>query len=471
MKILLLNPPVKRVIDPSLPAVLLEEEDAMPPLGLMYLASYLQKKSIHEIKLSDSQLEKNTQEDVRRLVNEYQPDVLGITVMTFTLVDVVELIKGIKEDNSRIKIVLGGPHVHLYPEETANLFGVDYIVLGEGEMAFKDLLDNLDQPEKLREVKGLVFKDANGQIVNTGPRTLLSDLDQLPFPARQLLPYEKYRSSLGKQFPVTTMFTSRGCPYRCLFCDRPHLGTAFRPRSAKNVVDEMQECANLGIKEIFMYDDTFGISRPRVLEITREIKARGIKISWDIRTRVNTVDEEILRELKSAGCERIHYGVEAGTQRILDVLRKGIDLQMVRKAFKLTRQAGIQTLGYFMIGSPTETREDILATIKLAKQLRPDFAHFTITTPYPGTDLYKMGLEKGILPNDYWREFAKNPTRDFKPLIWEENLKQAELVELLKQAYRSFYLRPVYIFDRLRKVSSFKELWVKALMGLKIFRI
>ena len=194
-------------------------------------------------------------------------------------------------------------------------------------------------------------------------------------------------------------------------------------------------------------------------------------MTWDIRTRVNTVDKEVLKALKEAGCQRIHFGVEAGTQRILNVLRKGITIEMAKKAFKLTREVGIQTLGYFMIGSPTETKEDIEKTIKLAKTLKPEFAHFTITTPYPATDLYRMGLESGVLPNDYWQEFAKNPTKDFKPLIWEENLKKDELVSLLKKAYRTFYYRPLYILKRIISVSSWGEFKAKAKVGLSLLKI
>ncbi|MBU1164125.1 B12-binding domain-containing radical SAM protein [Patescibacteria group bacterium] len=470
MKILLINPPIFNVIDPSLPAVLLEEEDPMPPLGLMYLASYLEKNSSHDVKILDCQIEKLSLEQMVQRVEEQKPDAVGITTMTFTLIDVINAINAIKKNNDDIKIILGGPHVHIYPEETAKLPGVDFVVIGEGELPLKGLLENFNDKDKLKNIKGLFFLE-NEQIVRTGLQDLIQNLDDLPFPARHLLPYKKYGSAIGKRFPVTTMFTSRGCPYKCLFCDRPHLGKSFRARSAKNVVDEMQVCTEIGIKEIFIYDDTFGADRQRVLDICSDLIKRKLDLTWDIRTRVNTVDKEVLKALKEAGCQRIHFGVEAGTQRILNVLRKGITIEMAKKAFKLTREVGIQTLGYFMIGSPTETKEDIEKTIKLAKTLKPEFAHFTITTPYPATDLYRMGLESGVLPNDYWQEFAKNPTKDFKPLIWEENLKKDELVSLLKKAYRTFYYRPLYILKRIISVSSWGEFKAKAKVGLSLLKI
>ena len=470
MKIILINPPLQRIIDPSLPKILLQKEDPMPPLGLMSLAAYLEKESRHKVKIIDCQVERINVEALGEMIEKESPDAVGITTMTFTLIDVLKSADAIKKTNQKIKIILGGPHPHIYPEETIKLKNVDYVVLGEGEIPLKNLLDNFNDIKKLRETKGLVFVDDN-KIVNTGRQELIENLDILPFPARHLTPYKKYISSLAKRFPVTTMFTSRGCPYKCLFCDRPHWGKIFRARSAKNVVDEIKECEKMGIKEIFIYDDTFGIDRRRVLDICSQIKNRGIKISWDIRTRVNTVDEKILKNLKEAGCQRIHYGVEAGTQKILNVLRKGITIEMAKKAFEETRKTGIQTLGYFMLGSPEETKEDIAETIKLAKKIDPDYAHFTITTPYPATDLYRLGLEKGLIKTDYWLEFAKNPNENFNPPVWEENLSKEELIKLLQKAYRSFYFRPRYILRRLKAVSSFKELVTKAKMAFKLLKI
>lgn len=470
MKILLINPPIFSRIDPSLPEVLLEKEDPMPPLGLMYLASYIRENTEYQIEILDCQIEKYNHEDLKNKIQEIKPDIVGITTMTFTLLDVIKTLKSVKEINNNIKTVLGGPHVHIYPEETINLPNVDYLVLDEGEKPFKELLENLNHLENLEKIKGLVFK-RNGKTINTGAPEQIENLDLLPFPARDLVPYKKYESMLATKSPVTTMFTSRGCPYKCLFCDRPHLGKNFRARSAKSVVDEMEQCEKMGIKEIFIYDDTFAVDKQRVLNICSEINKKKLNIVWDVRTRVNTVDEEILKALKSAGCQRIHYGVEAGTTKILTVLRKGITLEMAKKAFKLTKKVGIQTLAYFMIGSPTETREDILQTIKFMKKLNPDYAHITITTPYPATDLYRMGLEQKVLPYDYWQEFAKNPNPDFKPMFWEKDLSKEELFNLMTKAYRSFYIRPSYVFKKIIQLKSFSELIRKTKAAIKMIKI
>ncbi len=233
----------------------------------------------------------------------------------------------------------------------------------------------------------------------------------------------------------------------------------------------MEECLKMGIKEVLIYDDTFTIDRQRVLNICSEILKRRLRIGWDIRARVDNVDREMLQRLKEAGCERIHYGVEASSQRILDILRKGITIEQVKKAFRLTKEAGISTLAYFMFGSPEETKEEILSSIRLAKELKPDFVHFSLTTPFPATDLYRLGLKEGILKKDYWREFSQDPGKEFIPTVWEENLLREELVVLLKSAYRSFYVRPVYILKELTKVKSLKEFRRKIKAGLRVVKL
>jgi radical SAM superfamily enzyme YgiQ (UPF0313 family) len=470
MRILLINPPTENTIASVMPKELEEGLDFLPPLGLMYVATYLEKETSHEVEILDCPVEKINHDQLREEIKKRNPDVVGITAMTFTLIDVMKVARMAKEINPKIKVILGGPHVIIFPEETIKNHEIDLLVLGEGEGVIKQLLGSIDNPKELKNIEGLVFKD-DGKIINTGRVSFIENLDNLPFPARLLTPYKKYFSILSSHKPVTTMFTSRGCPYRCLFCDRPQLGKNFRARSAGNVVNELEECIKIGIKEVFIYDDTFGIDRQRVLDICSGIKKRGLIIAWDIRTRVNTVDEEVLRALKRAGCQRIHYGVEAGTQKILNVLRKGITLEQVEKAFRITKEAGIQTAAYFMIGSPTETKEDILQTVKFMKKINPDYVHVTITTPFPATDLYEIALGEKIIAGDVWRDFAKNPQPGFIPPIWEKELSRAELFFLLKKAYRSFYFRPKYILKRILQLKSPQEFFQKSLAALKLLKI
>lgn len=469
MKILLINPPAFNTIESEVPEVVREERGFNPPLGILSIAGYLEKKSDIEVEILDTQVEELNLSQIKERIKVAKPDAVGITTMTFTLLDVLNVAKVVKEIDPEIKVILGGPHPHIFPEETIFFPEIDFLVIGEGEETTKELLENINQIQKLKLVKGIVFKEGE-ETIKTEERPLIMNLDELPFPARHLVPYKKYTSVLSTKDIVTTAFTSRGCPYKCLFCDRPHLGKFFRARSAKNVADELELCQKMGIGEALIYDDTFTIDRQRVINICNEILQREIKIGWDIRARVNTVDEEVLKKLKEAGCLRIHYGIEAGTEKILKVLRKGITLEIAERAIKMTKKVGIQTLAYFMIGSPTETKEDIEQTIAFAKKIDPDFVHITILTPFPATDVYRLGLERKIFPSDYWREFAKKPDSSFSPLYWEENLTKDELKAYLKKAYQSFYFRPKYLIKKLSELKSWPEFKRKAQAGLSILK-
>src|SRR4030043_585424 len=477
MKILLINPPAENEIIGNNPPIIEEERGFNPPLGLLYLAAYLRKNNHHQIKIIDSQVEELTYPQLKQKIKRFNPELVGITTMTLTLIDVLKTVSLVKAINKKIKVILGGPHVHIFPEETINLPGVDYLVLGEGEQAFNDLVKALDQKEKkeelekrLKKIKGLVFKK-NKRIINTGPQPFIMNLNQLPFPARDLVPYQKYSSLIAKRQPITTMITSRGCPFQCKFCDRPNLGKIFRARSAKNVVDEIEECVQMGINEFFVYDDTFTVNQQRVIDICDEIIKRKLKIGWDIRARVDTINKKILKKLKQANCERIHYGVEAGSLKVLKALNKGITLRQVRNAFRWTKEIGIDTLAYFMIGNPQEGKKEIEASLELMKQLKPDFVHLTILTPFPATKIYFEALEKRIIKKDVWQEFAQKPSPDFIPPVWGENFSREELFKIVSQAYKEFYTRPAYIIQGLRKIRSLPEFNRKIKAGLKVIKM
>ena len=467
MKVLFINPPNQNEIISCNPEIIKKERGYDPPLGILYLAAYLEKKSDHQISIIDAQVEKLNYEQLTGRIKEISPDVIGITAMTFTLIDVIKVIEIAKKINPQIKIILGGPHAHIYFKETLDIPGVDFVVLGEGEKPLLELLNNIGNPEELKKVKNLAFK-YNDQIIITEYDEYNRSLDELPFPARHLIPYKKYWSILSGNKVITTMFTSRGCPYQCTFCDRPNMGKLFRARSAENVVNEIEECLKMGIEEIFIYDDTFTVDKQRVINICNEIIKRNLKFSWDIRARVDTVNQEILEKLKQAGCTRIHYGVESGTEKILKVLNKGINLNQIKEAFNLTKKIGISTLAYFIIGCPTETKEDILETIKFAKKLNSDFVQVTLLTPFPATKIYNDALSQGIIKEDYWLEFAKNPKPNFKTKYWTKELSNEELFGLLNYAYKQFYLRPNFILKTLKEISSFNDFIRKAKAGLKI---
>ena len=487
------------MITTNVPSVVDEETGAYPPLGLLYVAAYLEQHSSHQVEILDCILERFNQEQIEAEIRQRKPDAVGISVTTFTLIDAIQTAKTVKKVDPSIVVILGGPHVYIYPKETLEIPEVDFVVLGEGEIIFTELVNALEQelPLPLREgrgeginnpplptgegwgegknkdwyenIPGIGFRH-NNEIIITPLRPLNQNLDDLPFPARRLLPWQRYYTVLAHKTPITTMMTSRGCPMKCIFCDRPHLGKQFRYRSAESVVQEMQLCEEMGIGEIFIYDDTFSINRQRVLDICRLKIERKLRIGWDIRAHINTITEEMLDALAAAGCLRIHYGVESGNQEIIKVIRKGIDLEKTKHIFKQTQKRGIDTLGYFMIGNPSETREQALETIAFAKSLAADYIHLSVCTPFPATELYQLGFERGIFTEDYWREFARNPQPDFVPRLWEEYLTRDELIDLMQLGYRQFYFRPKYLAKRLLAIHSWPELKRKAKAGLRLLR-
>ena len=467
MKVLLINPTSYFEVIGNNPSALESSRGYSPPLGLLLLAGYLRDHTNHSVKIIDAQASELTWQQIGDHIEKFKPDVVGLTVMTQTLIDSMRVVEIVKARSSSSKIVLGGPHVHLFPNETIELPGVDYLILGEGEIPFSALLNGLESKSSLESIKGLVFKHRS-KIINTGFPELIRDMDALSFPARELLDVNLYDSVLLQRTPVTTMFTSRGCPYACSFCDRPHLGKRFRARSAENVLEEFEQCIAMGIRDFLIYDDTFTVKRQRVMDICQGIIDRKLDINFDVRARVDTVDREMLELMKRAGCKGIHYGVEAGTEKILKVLRKGITLKQVEEIFALTKQIGIKTLAYFMIGSPTETLEDIYQTFKFAKQISPDFFHLAVLTPFPGTQLYAQALSSGVIETDVWREFAANPHMGFVPPFWKENFTLEELNDLLIKGYKKFYRRPSYLFQRILDVRSKEELYKKAKAGFKL---
>lgn len=465
MKVLLIYPPNYNLVTPALPEVQEKGLGLFPPLGLMYIASYLKKHTAHEAEILDASVQKLSYDEIRERIKKFKPDIVGITAMTYMFYDTVSVARMAKEAGGDIHVNFGGPHVNIFPQETLELPEVDSITLGEGEVTFTELVESYSKKKSLKGIRGVAYKE-NGNIFYNQPRELIQDIDILPYPDRRSIDYKKYYNIMSKNSVSTTLITSRGCPNRCIFCDIPH--KTIRYRSVDNVLVEIKDCLALGIKEIYFYDDTFNLNKSRVMEFCNKVIEEGLKFSWTFRGRVKPLDEEILERLKAAGCERIQLGVESGTEEVLNTIKKGITLDEVKRAFSLTKKYGISTSAYFMMGFPGETREMILRTIKFAKELNPDYVAFSITQPFPNTELYRMGLERNIFKTDFWRGFAKNPVIGFTPPLWEEFLSREELRRLHRYALKSFYLRPKYLFKTLLECKSLIEFKRKFLGGLSL---
>ncbi len=423
-----------------------------PPLGIGYLASYVRSENSFKPYILDALTLNFRVKDVLKEVEKINPDVVGLSInFTPSIYDGYELAEAIKEFNPGTTVVAGGLHVTFTPTETLNSSkAIDVVVRGEGEETLLELLKKLKQNEPLNSVEGISYRDGN-QVKNNPNRPLIKNLDTLPFPAYDLMPMEKYR--MGKT-RFSTIITSRGCPFKCIFCSSSRLyGSTWRVRSPENVVKELEMLnREYKINEVEFIDDNFTLNPKRAIKIAELIKEKALSISWSCSSRVDTIVRfpEILKKIKEAGCHTIYVGVESGVQRILNIANKGTTVKQIEKAFKFIREAGLKVVGSFMIGFPTERVEDVKKTINFAKKLRPDIAQFSIVTPYPGTPLFdKVRAEKKILTLD-WRKYDV-----LNPVIKLDEITPEALTNLLKQAYISFYGRFSFLVEQIKNKNFF----------------
>ena len=439
------------------------------PMGLALIAAVLEKEG-HQVTVVDANVLRLQPEGVVYRVTD--ADVVGLTAMTPTVNTAASIAHYIKQTNPNSTVILGGAHAILLPEETlATIPEVDVIVRGEGEETIIDLLRALEHKQPLSKIQGISYRQ-DGKVISTDARSAIVDLDSLPFLAYHLLPMRGYRPHPphGRALPFAAIITSRGCPYRCSYCSKPVFGDNYRGQSSKRVVDEIAyHKRKFGIKEFAFYDDVFTLDKQRAYAIADEIIERGLKIDWTCETRVNLVDKELLRYLKQAGCYSIAYGIESGSQEIVNTLNKDITLEQAEEAVSLSREVGLQTIGYFMIGSPGESPETIRQTIQFAKNLKLDFAQFSITIPLPGAKLYKLYIDGRKGESIPWESFVyADFNKSITPIFESNQLNKDDIQKWIKRAYKEFYLRPSYIWQRIRHTTSMGDLRV-GIKGLSMF--
>lgn len=429
-----------------------------PPIGLASIAAVLEEKGYYVEIVDANALRLSESETVGAVLGI---DIVGITAMTPFVNSAIRIAKGVKRDSPSSRVILGGPHATILAEDTLNhVPEIDLIVKGEGEETIVALLDALGNGTDLGRVNGIVYR-SSGACRNTPGRTPIQDLDSLPRPAYHLLPLGKYRPHppAGRRLPWMPMVTSRGCPYDCIYCSKPIFGGRFRALSPLKVVDEIEYLIKeFRIKEVSFYDDVFTLDRNRAMQIAKGIREKGFEIPWKCETRVNLVNEQLLKEMKSAGCYMIAYGIESGSQAILNNLRKGIKIHEIRNAIEITAAAGILNVGYFMVGSPGEREDTIRETLTFAKSLKLDFAQFAITIPFPGTDLYDLYIEHNDAGTD-WSSFIYGNLEIARAPVFETStLSRKDLHEWAKRMYREFYLRWPYICRTLIRTRSLGDI-------------
>jgi radical SAM superfamily enzyme YgiQ (UPF0313 family) len=417
-----------------------------PPLGLLYLASCAEMLG-HKVSLIDMPAANIKEKNILRDLGE-EPDIVGIYTNTFSLNSISKIIEELKSELSS-KIILGGPHLS-YDSSIVKKMGADYGFLGDSERSFMDFLrDGCKSNKKIIQNKSM------------------KNLDEIPFPSRHLLDRDQYISPhvSGK---VTSMITSRGCPFDCVFCFHGIMGYKWRARSPRNIVDEIDCISNSGIEYIEIEDDFFTFSKTRVIEICKGIVDRGIKISFGCETRADFVDQELISWLKKAGCVNIQFGIESGSEKIRERIGKRLNNDVLIKAFRLCKEIGMSTTAYFMFGHPGESRANMLETIEFAKKLNPTFALFHITRILPGSRLFKIALEEGLVDQNVWNDVRRGaPVPPYVP----KGIDYNDMVELQNRAWKEFYMNPRTLGKIFTGTSSANDFFTKVKSGIRILKM
>nr|MDO8084625.1 radical SAM protein [Candidatus Sigynarchaeum springense] len=432
------------------------------PIHLAGIAAVLERDG-HVVRIVDLNVVETKDELVKRL-EEMPFDIIGFTATTPVITSCYRAIRLLKKMFPATKIVLGGWHASALPEKTmAECPEIDFVVKGEGDITMPELVRAIELGHSLADIEGLVFRDAGGHIVRNEDRPLVKNLDDLPFPSRHLLPMDAYRrigfTTVGgyykKDLYITSIVTSRGCTGKCTFCaDSAIYHRTCRFRSPENVVAEIKEAVEkYNARIFFIIDANFTLSPKRVTRICELIIEEGLHILWACAARVDSVNEELLRLMKRAGCVRISYGVESGSPRVLGLMEKHVSIRQIKDAVQATKRAGIPVYIYFVYGMPGETIQDVYMSRQLLMELKPDYLTQSIATPFPGSELYNHAASRGWLDGKPWSRYNY-------PFDHVMELPQiAEISRLQSKILIEFYTRPFFIKNTLRNMRSVHHLW------------
>ena len=448
------------------------------PLGILYLSSYL-KQHNHNVQVIDAEALLLSDEAIIGLLEDFNPDVVAISTTTVAFLNSANLAKKISVSLPKSIIIAGGPHITANPKESIETGVFDFVIQKEGEESFLELIKVIESedfkveregiileesmtilrervlPKAFFDVKGIIFY-SNNSIIITEEREYIQDIDKLPFPDRvALFDITCYRPPIGcylEKFSVS-MITSRGCPYRCVFCDNNTFGRKIRWFSPKYVVDEIEFIlTKYGAREISFVDDTFPSNRKRFIEILKLIEERKLKFVWNCMANVNDLDPELLKLMKAAGCWQIAVGIESGDDEILKLIKKGITVEKVREVVEAGDQAGIMMKGFFMFGHPGETKESLQKTLQFALELPLTDVTCTINTPIKGTELYSMAISGNYGAFDV---DAGNSRLNYWDTVFIPNgLTSDYLYTAQREFFKKFYMRRKILFKQLKKIKN-----------------
>lgn len=440
---------------------------SIPNLGLLMLAGAARQAG-HDCLVIDAGASVLSRDEFIRRVLEYAPDVVGFTVTTLEVAAASLLATEIRQLLPKIRILVGGPHISAAPEETMRRYpSFDIAAVGEGEETLCELLSAFSSGSGVAAIPGIVYRD--GREIHTTPRRpFIADMDKLPYPAWDLL--EGFPRNYSppafktRRLPAASLVTSRGCPNKCIFCDRSVFGSSCHGYSADYVIGMVKELyEKYGVREVCFEDDTFVTFKKRLMEICKRLIEMKLDLSWSCLGRVNQVDAGNLELMKRAGCWQISYGIESGSQKILNLIRKNVTLDQIRNALDLSSRAGILNKGFFIVGHPGETRETLRETIDFALELPLHDVSATMLTPFPGTELYERAAEFGVFDADWSRMNLLNAV--FVP----HGLTEGDLLSAQKELLKRFYLRPRIIGSYASRLLSNPSLCVSLAKGFRAF--
>jgi len=430
----------------------------VPPLGLMCLAAYLREHYRYQVKIEDLRLSGNNAEFLETAIRDYAPDVVGISALSFETDAIAWIAERVKHVNKNTTVLLGGPHSTSYPEMSARIPGIDYVVVGEGEIATGRLIERLFQGGDVSGLTGLAYLRGD-QVITTGRAEYIEELDSLPMPAYDLIPLDRTgiytritRTGAGK---FMTLFTSRGCPYQCVYCHNV-FGKKFRFRSAKSLIHEIRYLYDTyGIRDYEIVDDIFNLDRERLVEFCDRVTQSGMKLNlvFPIGMRGDILDEFQLSKLKHAGTIFLAFAIETGSLRMQKLLKKNIQLDKIKQNIEIAHKLRIHPHGFFMIGLPDETLEDMKMTVKFMLSSKLHTCLLFVTMPFEGTELGRMA-----------REMGPGPVSDFSMSYHTKNFinltrVSTRIVNLIRYcAIMLFYLNPIRLFFFFRDFPRKREL-------------
>lgn len=434
-----------------------------PPLSLLYVATVL-KQDGFDIEFADAMAEQKESFDIK----DFDAVIISTSTMSFN--EDASYLGELKKINPRLKTIVFGSHPTFMPEYCLSKKSVDFIVRREPEFIIRDLLRAISKKKDWKKVKGIGYREGKNVKINEF-YPFIKNLDDLPIPDRGLLPKDvDYFNPIIKRMPYTTAMTSRGCPGMCTFCNVPDFyGGSFRFRSAESVIEEIKQIVDKGYREIWFRDETFTVYKKRNNVVYDYLIKNKVDLTWICNARVGTINKQEMMVMKKAGCHMIKFGVESGVQRILDNVKKNIDVRETKRIFKAANDVGMDTHAHVMLGMPGETKETIKATIKFVKGINPTTATFGICTPYAGTPLFKEVSKKDPSIKDGSSiDLTKLHTSGYFNKYFTK-LTPEELERYERKAYRAFYFRPGYVLKWLTKIDSIDQFKRVLLAGSNVF--